>query len=45
MKCNRKKEAFFTDSKGLITNIRNCTINAKIAYMLWYIAQRKKVMI
>lgn len=45
MKCNRKKEAFFTESKGLITNIRDCTIKAKIAYMLWGIGQRKKFII
>lgn len=42
---NRIKEAFFTERKGFITNLRDSTINAKIAYMLYCIAQRKKVII
>lgn len=43
MEVIEKKELFFTESRGLITNLRYCTINANIAYMLYCIAKRKKV--
>lgn len=45
MEVIEQKSCFFTKSKGLITNLSDCTINAKIAYMLYCIAKRKKVTI